>query len=143
MSGYVAAQHIDAEGRYAWGDAGVRLTNQPDQIESADFVYSVAADGTGGAVAVWNYHDDEDTISGYVYYAQRIDSSGNALWSDGGMRVGSLGYSDGWRLVVRDGTTYIPVAHVGDHYCQEPHIQKITADGALPWGPEGLQFGEE
>jgi hypothetical protein len=135
--GSFAVQYIDAEGRLRWGDAGVSLSSDGNPIERESALFAATSDGSGGAVAIWE--PDEQG----VYYAQRIDSSGHALWGDGGMRIGDLGHADRLLIRVKDGTTYVCVADIGDHYHQVPHIQKITGDGALPWGPEGLQFSED
>jgi len=137
-SRFLAVQHIDAEGRLQWGEGGIELAIG---LHSDEMLFGASSDGSGGAVVVWN---DDVPGEGYVYYAQRIDSGGNELWQDKGLlRIGDLGYADGLVIRVRDGTTYVSVADVGDHYDQVPHIQKITSDGALPLGPDGLRFGEQ
>jgi len=72
-------QRIDFEGKLRWGD-GVRLSTL-----HCWYPPRVTGDGSGGVVVV------AEAGRRFAYseriYAQRIDSQGNPLWTEGGVRV--------------------------------------------------------
>lgn len=124
----VCARRIDADGHKLWdGDVEV----------PASSYYSLVTDGSGGAICVW-YGGRETGAA-----AQRLDATGTKLWGP-----------DGTTLTFRD--LYLPGAdsdgcggvliswsadvkfrnyEVSD---VSYHVQRVDADGNLPWGDGGI-----
>ena len=79
----IVAQRIDGHGNLLWGVNGVTVTAAAnDQLEPY-----LIADGAGGAICGWNdfrSHPFRDI------YAQRMDASGNMLWTTNGVGVSTL-----------------------------------------------------
>ena len=75
----VYAQRIDRDGFVRWAENGIAVSPVSDSQARPEII----SDGAGGAIIVWS-----DTRSGTEdVYAQRIDSSGNALWKAEGVSV--------------------------------------------------------
>ena len=78
------AQKINAFNQVQWTADGVPVTT----AAGIQYTHSILADGSGGAVIVWqdgrNGQDDD-------IYAQRIDASGNPVWTVNGMTVAAAG----------------------------------------------------
>jgi len=72
--GDIYAQRLDVSGNRLWA-AGVRVNS--DSGMAPQEYPSVAADGDGNAVVVWR---DDRTGNGDIY-AQKLDASGNKLWT--------------------------------------------------------------
>jgi hypothetical protein len=122
------AQRIDADGHKSW--------NEDVRVCDSDYV-SVVTDGSGGAICVW-YGSEESEAA-----AQKLDATGTKLWGP-----------DGTKLTFRD--LYLPEAVSDDcggvliswsadvkirHYeisNVSYYVQRIDADGNLPWGEEGI-----
>ncbi len=75
------AQHVDNSGDTLWSPEG--LTVCPTGNDQS--LPSMAPDGYGGALLVWN--EDRDGYSGT--YAQRLNWRGGAFWPDAGATVAS------------------------------------------------------
>jgi hypothetical protein len=75
----IYAQRLDANGNIKWQLNGIAVCN--DMAHQNGMV--VVSDGAGGALIAWQ--DRRGTKRNI--YAQRIDSSGNALWAANGVGV--------------------------------------------------------
>lgn len=74
----IYAQRISATGDVLW-----RMNGEPVCAQAGNQLNAAAApDGAGGAIVVW-----EDYRAGGDIYAQRIDASGNPLWSVDGIPI--------------------------------------------------------
>lgn len=80
----IYAQRVSSSGNRLWATDGVAVRNDPSSGADSP---QLAADGAGGAIIAWH-----DTRSGLEdIYAQRIDSSGAAMWAANGVSVRGLG----------------------------------------------------
>ncbi len=127
----VYAQRIDRDGFVRWQENGIVIS----PTINAQLTPEIVSDDAGGAIIVWT---DPRNIDIDVY-AQRIDSSGNALWTDGGVPVafGSADQTD--PKLVADGQHGAIVtwsAHTGTS--QNGHIfaQRIDGAGKPVWSSE-------
>ncbi len=75
----IFAQMIDTSGTVHWTADGINIC----QFALYPSDLAVAPDGTGGALITWSDYRNGNTD----IYAQRIDGSGNRLWSDAGRPV--------------------------------------------------------
>ena len=76
------AQRLDADGRRLWSDEGVPVS---DDTKVHPFLVIMSQDGLGGALITWGVGRDVHTVE--KSYVQRIDSGGNRLWEDRGIRL--------------------------------------------------------
>lgn len=111
-------------------------TNVPVDTLAYAGVPSITSDGAGGTIVVWYGHRNSLT----VLLAQRLDASGQFLWSPDGVPVaptGVLGYAN--PQVTADGAGGAIVAwaavegSIGDVYAQ-----RINSIGELQWGGAGV-----
>jgi hypothetical protein len=75
----IYAQKLDASGSAKWTKDGLLVCAEPrDQYNP-----NIASDGAGGVIITW-----WDKRGGYAdIYAQRIDTDGNFLWTEGGAAI--------------------------------------------------------
>jgi hypothetical protein len=122
------AQHIDGQGRALWGDRGLDIS-RPAETDTAnyEFHYNANSDSAGGALVAWG--DPEE----HVTYAQRIDSAGNKLWpgkgAETGMGSGLISPSD-----------EAVFFSTGDQWSGESRVQKVSLDGKVLWGENGIRL---
>jgi hypothetical protein len=96
----------------------------------------IVSDGSGGVISVW-YSDE-----GINAKAQRLDATGNKLWRPYGTALtlrdvhSSLAAPDGcggvlisWSAVEFKGSKASVISY---------YVQRVDADGNLPWGDEGI-----
>lgn len=74
------AQRISAEGEILWQEEGVSVAAMSEDAHPVE--PQIVGDGSGGAIISWRNPLD--------IYAQRLDSSGNRLWAEKGVRVWQL-----------------------------------------------------
>lgn len=76
----VFAQRLDALGQRRWGASGVRVCT----IDVAQTLPRITGDGQGGTIVTWF---DLRPAFFEALFAQRLDASGNRLWSSGGVLI--------------------------------------------------------
>lgn len=121
----VRAQRVNPSGTMLWGPDGVcvRATEWDQKFNS------IAADGTGGAVIVWQ---DMQLVHDAVY-AQRFDSNGSPLWGSDGILVW-VGYTMSPAYLVADGAGgTIVFIRYGDLLGY-----RLAGDGSLTWPAGGI-----
>jgi len=124
--GYFAfrARRIDADGHKLWEE------------EAELWGGNIVSDGSGGVISVW-YEGD-----GGSRRAQRLDAMGRELWGPDGTTLtlrdlhrklvapdGRGGVLISWSAVEFKGSKVSEVSY---------YVQRIDADGNLPWGDEGI-----
>lgn len=76
----IYAQKIDLAGTAQWAVNGIPIaTNAAPQLNP-----NIVGDGTGGAIIVWQ----DSSAGNWNIKSQRIDGSGNIMWTAGGVDVG-------------------------------------------------------
>jgi hypothetical protein len=92
----IYAQRINANGVLQWTINGVAICNATGEQASA----TVIPDGNGGAIITWL-----DTRNGNNdIYAQRINSSGAAQWTNNGVAISTAINHQGSPIIVTDGS---------------------------------------
>ncbi len=129
----IYAQRVDRRGNILWTSGGVPIcTANYEQYNP-----NIVSDGAGGFIISW-----QDLRSGSYYnvYAQRIDLSGNILWTSNGVGVctGSYNMYAPELLPVPGGGAFLAWKDFrtdasGDIYCQ-----KIDNTGATVWTSAGV-----
>jgi hypothetical protein len=138
--GGIYAQRVDLSGQVQWQRGGVLICECPPGSG-----FDLQTDGQGGAIITWNDrsdisddHDDPTYFDPVPFHSQRVNTSGELLWSDTLVSAGRK-----WQ-VVPDGTggavfawdgyqTYSKGLH--DDYL---YLQRIAPDGTRFWGDDGL-----
>lgn len=77
---------------------------------------------------------------GYLY-AQKLDSNGNILWTDGAKQIATqpTTFNSVFKGVVDGGTLYYGYTS-SENNRFDSYIQRINNDGSLPWGNSGVDF---
>lgn len=121
----IAGQRISPAGTLLWPEDGIPLAPRDGVQREPDLI----ADGSGGAIALWTEHDEEDDL-----IAQRISGSGARLWGSEGLVVASANGDQSMGRLVGDGEGNA-VAVWQDERSGELDIyaQRIDAHGYLGW----------
>jgi hypothetical protein len=119
----VSAARIASDGVARWTADGVQVHTDGTMAFPA-----VAADGAGGALIAWG------DGRGPRIYAQRLDASGSALWTAGGVDAAPVVHLFGpfAPAIVSDGAGGAIVASDG-------FAQRVDASGSTLWGADGVQ----
>lgn len=127
----IYAQRLDGTGNPLWTTDGVSVCSLAgDQIEP-----TVVSDRAGGVIIAW-----EDQRATYAdIYAQRLDGSGNTIWTAGGVVVCSETYEQRYPAMVTDGSGGAIIAwqdqRVGTN---DIYAQHVDAAGNMLWAANGL-----
>jgi hypothetical protein len=132
LAGYdVYARRVDADGNVLWADNGVAISTGTGNQQTPHIV----PDGVGGAIITWY---DTRGADGDVY-AQRVDSSGNTLWTLNGVPICTYTGNQYMPQITADGTGAAVIAwrdirnDLGDIYAQ-----KIDTTGTVQWTADGV-----
>ncbi len=116
--------------------AGWEQNGGPICIEGSDQESpQLCTDGAGGAIIVW-----EDTRNYRDIYAQRVNARGLPLWTDNGVGVCTFSYNQYGSQIAPDGFggAVIVWQDGRPHPYRDIYAQRITADGAMLWVPNGV-----
>ncbi len=130
--GNVYAQRVSVDGQPMWTTNGLPIaTGLLRQGNPA-----IAPDGEGGAIIAW---DAETYFDGYPdIMAQRIAPDGAAMWTAGGVAVGSAPGTQFSPLIVSDEMGGAVVVWRDDFYCGGFHAGRVDAAGNVLWPVEGV-----
>jgi len=126
----IYAQRFDASGNKLWASNGLAIaTAVGDQ-----WYPSIISDGAGGAIIAW---EDRSSL---VTYAQRVDASGNVLWTQDGISISPVpSFSP---AMVSDGAGGAIVTWGWSGlYADTIFAQRVGASGTLLWGSRGVAAG--
>jgi len=129
----IYAQKINASGVAQWATNGVKVCNPPG---GEDFV-TLVSDGAGGAVITWedtriDNHDPD-------IYVQRINASGQAMWTEDGVLICNA-YSSVLPTSTSDGAGGAIITWMDNRDSIANHIyaQRIDANGDVQWPVNGV-----
>jgi hypothetical protein len=132
----VMAQRIDQAGNILWGASGTVVCDEPyDQG-----LPKAVADGSGGAVVVWQDWDDLLQLSGLS--AQRLNGSGVRQWAAGGVPI-VVGPAVRHRVTGSAlGGAIVAWADYRGQAAPDPtgvdiYAQRIDLTGAVQWATDG------
>lgn len=99
-------------------------------------------DGKGGAYYVW-YGPDSSMIGNFHTYLQHVDSNGNPLWQDKGIRVSSTDLFQSSPTVISDGSggaivLWVQGPNTMDYSDKNLAAQRVSSSGQLLWGGDGI-----
>ncbi|MFH1541485.1 MAG: hypothetical protein ABIE84_00140 [bacterium] len=127
----IYVQKIDLDGQAVWTADGVSACKFDYTQESPQ----LAADGQGGAIITWTDHRSETT----KIYSQRINTSGQPLWSDTGralaLAAGNQRNSVIIKLLNEEWVTIWEDERLGN---KDLFAQKINSSGIPLWQKNGV-----
>jgi hypothetical protein len=132
---YIYAQRITSTGTLLWANNGVRITNSFDEELGPDII----SDGSGGAIISFWRSQNGGLITDV--YAQRINSSGNAVWAAGGMPVCNATGRQEVQKMIPDGTGGAIITWMDFRVTfsiPDIYAQRINSSGAPVWTTNGI-----
>ncbi len=139
IGGDIYAAHIDSTATADWNVDPVWGFAQrvPVCTASAPQLYvQIATDGAGGIIATWEDHRNSSYPD---IYAQRVDASGNPLWTTDGVPVCLDGAGQYEPVIAPDGAGGAYIAWE-DHRdsSNSIYLQRIDASGNAQWTVDGI-----
>ena len=136
----IKAQRIDAAGFLKWSSAADISSANEDQRD-----YRLISDGAGGAIVVWG--DNRNEYPGGDIYAQRVNASGQLLWTVDGVPICTAAdvqaYPDlcsdgagGAIITWRDSRNYSATG-------VDIYAQRINGSGVVQWTSNGVAVCSE
>jgi hypothetical protein len=130
----IYAQKIDADSYSLWTFNGTAVCNDP----SIQYGMEMTTDGAGGAIIAWQ---DDRMISHTNIYAQRIDSSGTAVWKTDGVPICTAADDQASPLICSDQQGGAIIAwrdeRSGDTFSRI-YVQRVDAFGTRLWQTNGI-----
>ena len=101
----IYAQRVNSGGTVSWATDGIAVCiatgNQTLSFSTVPILQlePIVEDGSGGVVLAWT----DPRVSPPSIYAQRLDASGNALWTSNGTKATTPGGNESMPTIVADG----------------------------------------
>jgi hypothetical protein len=128
----IYARRVDASGAVQWTENGVPICTALYNQERL----TIVSDGYGGAIITW-----QDERSGnYDIYAQRVDASGNVLWTKDGVAICTASYSQWFPAIASDGYggAIITWRDERTYWYVDIYAQRVDASGKVLWWKDGV-----
>ena len=129
------AQRIDADGNLLWNPNGVEVAVS----NATDSFHEIVPDGNGGVIVTWQRLP---TVPGETdIYVQRVDASGNVLWTNNGVAVCVATGSQSWPKLVCDlngGAIIVWEDGRNGPGNNDIYIQRINENGIAQWTTDGI-----
>jgi hypothetical protein len=125
-------QRVNAAGTAQWAANGVPVC----AADNDQFTPDIVSDGAGGAIIAWY---DMRLNPNYDIYAQRIDGSGNALWTTNGVPVCTAVNIQKYPVMVSDGAGGVIIAWKDNRRGPDDiYAQRLSATGTARWTANGV-----
>jgi hypothetical protein len=131
--GDIYAQRVDARGNPVWIADGVPVSTATNN----QYADAILPDDSGGAIIAWT---DYRSGSGDIY-AQRVDPSGNPLWTPGGVAICTATDSQQDPKLVSDdagGVFIVWEDRRAGLFYDDIYAQRVNASGTVLWTPDGV-----
>jgi len=130
----LAVERLDLYGFKPWGNKKQILGELPEQWQA-----EIVEDGEGGVIV--SYEDNEVIGTDYVtrVRVQRVDSNGNFLWGQTGVRVNVTESNHGAQELVSDGEGGCVI--VWQNIDATYWMNRINRFGQREWGDTGIAIG--
>lgn len=127
---YIYAQRVDADGDTLWTADGIPLC----KVINHQGGHIIVSDGVGGAIVAWEEGYDNQDI-----HAQRVDGSGNLLWTAGGVDVCSAPDRQYVLRMVADGSGGAIAVWRDDRGAYPTsYTQRLDSNGNTLWTVNGV-----
>ena len=130
---YIYAQRINANGDPLWTTDGVLLSTAGSNQQ----VPEIVSDGAGGAIVLWS----DQRADASDLYAQRINASGNVLWTPTGVPIAVVPNLQILAKAIADGVGGAIVTWSDQRSITNTDIyaQRVDAGGVVQWTANGVQ----
>jgi len=127
----IYAQRLNKSGVRKWVLYGIAVCNNAGSQKSPSIVEA----GNGSSIITW----EDNRAGNYDIYAQKIDSSGNVLWSTNGVAVCNKTTNQKSPKIVGDNAGgAIIVWEDSLNFYWDVYAQRISSTGALMWTAGGV-----
>jgi hypothetical protein len=128
----IYAQRINAGGIPQWTPDGVEVCIAANDSRDPDII----PDGAGGAIITWR----DSRMGDDDIYAQRIDASGNSLWTIDGIAICTAIISQDKPCLVSDsaGGAIITWHDYRNAIDTDIYAQRVSAGGSIMWAADGI-----
>jgi hypothetical protein len=133
----IFAQRVDFAGAVQWTANGVAICTAPYSQYSDQFI----SDGAGGAIITWvDYRTSSNYVSQADIFAQRMDSSGTALWTANGIGICTNVYDQYSLELTSDGAGGAIITWQDERNTPDYDIygQRVNSAGAAQWTGDGV-----
>ena len=120
-----------------WRTEGVRVSLPNNVIEHIAGDFDIVSDGSGGVICFWNDSRNENND----IFAQRVDSSGDTLWTEGGVAVCAAEGDQSYPQAVSDGSGGAVVVWWDRRGDSQIYAQHIDSDGNCTLTENGVEVG--
>jgi FlgD Ig-like domain len=132
----IYAQRLDSSGVRSWLIGGVRLAST-GQVTSI----SIVSDGNGGAIIAWSALTSPEPYGPSDLYAQRVTSSGEAMWGTNGVVVCDAARKQDRPSIVSDraqGAVIVWEDERDGGGFWDIYAQRLNDNGTPQWQPNGV-----
>src|SRR5262245_33960270 len=135
----IYAQHLDQTGLRLWGQNGIRISPEPFIVFGPIDAPLAVSDGEGGVFIAWIENQVDPVNDRAPIQVQRLDADGNALWTEGGIKVGEP--THGYFSMASDGAGGALIGYTMDgvNGFFDAAVQKVTPNSTTPWGAAGVR----
>jgi len=130
----------DASGNEVW-DAPLEVAS-PDSSNPFASIGELAGLSDGSFIALIHTKGTSWSVNS-ILWAQRYDADGTAIWADPVQISTQTTMSNRRYPVLQDGDVTYLGYHGSTGWRFDSFLQRINADGTLPWGVDGADFGTD
>jgi hypothetical protein len=117
---------------WLWNPGGVPVCTAP----SSQYNPTSVSDGAGGTITAWQ---DYRSNNGYAIFAQRVDSSGKALWTGGGVAICNLLNASCYDPdIATDGAGGAIITWYDYRSNTKVYAQRVNPQGVVQWASNGV-----
>ncbi len=138
LNGDIYAEHVDSTGTADWNIDPVWGVAQRVPVCTAatpQRLVQFTSDGAGGIIATWEDHRNGSRPD---IYAQRIDASGNPVWTTDGVPVCVDSANQSFPVIAADGSGGAFIAWQDQRIGTQVFVQHIDASGNALWAVDGI-----
>jgi hypothetical protein len=131
----IYAQRMNGDGNAVWTINGLAIC-----VQDSNFKPMIVSDGSGGAIIAWQSYRGSSTAD---IYAQRVNSSGNIMWSIDGLPVCVVVFEQDTIAMVSDGLGGAILTwqdYRSNNGFADIYAQRINPSGTMIWTANGVNI---
>ena len=131
----IYAQRMNGDGNAVWTLNGLAIC-----VQDSNFKPMIVSDGSGGAIIAWQSYRGSATAD---IYAQRVNSSGNIMWSLNGLPVCVVVFEQDTISMVSDGLGGAILTwqdYRSNNGFADIYAQRINPAGTMIWTANGVNI---
>ena len=131
----IYAQRMNSDGNAMWPVNGI-----PICVQDSNYNPMIVSDGSGGAIIVWQSYRGSNTAD---IFAQRVNSSGNVMWSVNGVPVCVMVFEQDSISIINDGVGGVILTwqdYRSNNGYPDIYAQRINSSGTMIWTANGVNI---